>query len=302
MGRANNMPFFERFKRARFAQYLERNLKLQIGLTFLTALILAILITPIIRGIMFSSNDPLTIGEFERYLPPSFEHPLGTDLFGRDVLIIVLEGLKNSFLLGIETGIIATLIGTFVGVTSAYKGGIYDAILRTLADNMLVLPVWPILVILALYVRINDMLSFSLILAVFSWAWIARTIRAQVLYLKEMPYIDLAKVSGLGSLEIITKEIMPNLLPYIGVGLSNAIISAILMESGVRLIGLGPPTVMTLGLLIQYSISWGVLSLGMYNIILPPIFLVIILFASLNLINTGLEEQFNPKIKKITGE
>lgn len=295
------MPFFERFKRT-FAQYLKRNLKLQIGLTLLTALILAILITPIIRGIMFSSEDPLTIGKFERYLSPSFEHPLGTDLFGRDVLIIVLEGLKNSFLLGIETGIIATLLGTFVGVTSGYKGGIYDAILRTLADNMLVLPVWPILVILALYVRINDMLSFSLILAVFSWAWIARTIRAQVLYLKEMPYIDLAKVSGLGTPEIITKEIMPNLLPYIGVGLSNAIISAILMESGVRLIGLGPPTIMTLGLLIQYSINWGVLSLGMYNIILPPIFLIIILFASLNLINIGLEEQFNPKIKKITGE
>lgn len=301
MGRVSNMPFFERFKRA-FAQYLKHNLKLQIGLTLLTALILAILITPIIRGIKFGGEDPLTIGMFERYLPPSFEHPLGTDLFGRDVLIIVLEGLKNSFLLGIETGIIATLIGTFAGVTSGYKRGIYDAILRTLADNMLVLPVWPILVILALYVRINDMLSFSLILAVFSWAWIARTIRAQVLYLKEMPYIDLAKVSGLGSIEIITKEIMPNLLPYIGVGLSNAVISAILMESGVRLIGLGPPTVMTLGLLIQYSINWGVLSLGMYNIILPPIFLIIILFASLNLINIGLEEQFNPKIKKITGE
>jgi peptide/nickel transport system permease protein len=301
MDRASSMLFFKRFKRF-FAQYLKHNLKLQIGLTLLIALILMILITPIVRRILFSNEDPLTIGKFDRYLPPSFEHPLGTDLFGRDVFILVLEGLKNSLLLGVETGIIATLIGAFVGVLSGYKGGICDAILRTLADNMLVLPVWPILVILALYARINDMHSFSLILAVFSWAWIARTIRAQVLYLKEMPYVDLAKVSGLGTLEIITKEITPNLLPYIGVGLSNAVISAILMESGVRLIGLGPPTVMTLGLLIQYSMNWGVLSLGMYSIILPPISLVIILFASLNLINTGLEEQFNPKIKKITGE
>ncbi|MCD6469992.1 ABC transporter permease [Candidatus Bathyarchaeota archaeon] len=286
---------------ATIKKYLRYNYKLKIGFALIVTLVFLALIETPINYVRFGESDPLRTGAFGRYLPPSIKHPLGTDLVGRDMLSMILEGLKNSLILGVEVGTISMIIGTVVAIISGYKGGLYDTILRTLTDSILVLPSWLIFVILTLYMRLESIHSFSLILAIFNWPWVARTIRAQTLAIKKLPYIDLAKMSGLRDLEIIFREILPNLLPYVIVGFANALMGAILAESGVRMIGLGPSTLITLGLIIYWSMNWGVLSLKMYHIIVPPILLLVTIFASLNLLNIGLEEQFNPRIKKITG-
>ena len=137
--------------------------------------------------------------------------------------------------------------------------------------------------------------------SIFGWPFAARTIRAQVLSLRERGYVDLAQVSGLSKLEIVFQEIMPNLLPYIGVGLAASVIGAILAEFGLEVIGLGPGNIATLGLMINWAIGWGVMSSGRWFIIIAPSVALILIFLSLNLINLGMEQAFNPRLKGTTG-
>ncbi len=230
----------------------------------------------------------------------SLEHPLGTDRYGRDELALLLIGLKNSLLVGAITGGLATIIAVVVAVVGGYLGGKWDDLLNSVTNAVLVIPSLPILIVAAIYVKV-DIITMSLLLTVFAWPWAARTIRAQILSLRERPFIDLSKVSGLNNLEIMFTDIMPNLAPYIGVAFSYSVIGAILVESGLRVIGLGPGYLISLGYLINIIIEYGLLSLGVYNIIIPPILLLILIFVSFNLICMGLEENFNPRLKKITG-
>lgn len=277
------------------------NLKLKIGLAILILLVLITVIGPAIYSFILKDIDPTSAGSFRPYLPPSFEHPLGTDLYGRDWLALIIKGLGYSLIIGAMAGGLATLIAVTLALVAGYKGGICDTIVRSITDTWLVIPSWPILVVATVYIKIIDIYTMSLILAIFSWAWTARTIRAQILSLKEMPYVSLAKISGLSDLEIIYKEILPNLIPYVIVGFAYAVVGAILAETGLRLIGLGPTTLETLGFLIGFSMEWGALSLGMWHIVVPPILVLTLIFIALNLINMGLEEEFNPRLKKITG-
>jgi peptide/nickel transport system permease protein len=243
----------------------------------------------------------VVVGAFDLYLPPSWEHPLGTDRLGRDELALVLMGLRLSLAVGALAGLMATAIGIVVGFTAGYKGGVADSVLCSTTDMILVIPTLPILITLSAYIKVLTIPSMAFLLAVFSWAWSARAIRAQVLSLKERPYIELAKISGLGDFEIMFKEIMPNLLPYLGVGLANSTMGAILAETGMRLIGLGPARQVTLGLLVNWAMGWGVLAMGKWQLMFPAILCLILVFVSLNFINIGLEEVYNPRLKGITG-
>ena len=194
----------------------------------------------------------------------------------------------------------STVIALVLAFTAAYKGGVYDDMLRTATDTVLVIPTWPILVVLSAYVTL-DLCSMSLLLAAFSWPGATRMIRAQVLSLKERPYIELAKISGLRDFEIIFKEMLPNFLPYIAVGLAGAMVGSILAETGLRMIGLGPARIVSLGALVNWAMLWGVISTREYHILVAPILALILIFMSVNLINVGLDDVFNPRLKKITG-
>src|SRR5690606_22681943 len=133
------------------------------------------------------------------------------------------------------------------------------------------------------------------------WPFAAKTIRSQVLSLRSRPYVELAKVSKARDLEIIVKELLPNLLPYIGVGFANAALGAIFGLIGLEVIGLGPSGVIDLGHLIFNAINTGALTLGAWPMFVVPIALLTLLFAALNLINIGLEEVYNPRLRSVTG-
>jgi peptide/nickel transport system permease protein len=284
----------------RLLKFPEMNLKVKIGfIIFLPILALAIL-EPIINYVRLKGVDPTRPGKFERLLPPSFEHPLGTDMFGRDVIAFMLIGVKYTLMIGVISGTIVTVIAIILSFLAGYKGGFYDHIIRSATDFMLVLPSWPILAIIAAYSKYIDLLGMSLILAIFGWPGMARGLRSQVLSLRERPYVELARVSGLSDIEIIFKELIVNILPYIGVGWINAIIGAMLAETGLRFIGVGPTYLPTLGYIITEFITHGFLT-GRYYALLAPIAILCLIFLSLNIINAGLEEAFNPRLKKITG-
>ncbi|MEM2703422.1 MAG: ABC transporter permease, partial [Candidatus Bathyarchaeia archaeon] len=271
-----------------------------VGFSIIVLFVILSLMEPVINNYILKGQGVLKSGIFDKYLPPSFEHPLGTDHYGRDVLALLLASLKNSLLIGAISGGIATLIGIIISMTAGYIGGKVDDILSGVTNTMLVIPSLPILIAVAAYTRLN-LILMCIVLAIFSWPASARTIRAQILSLKERPYIELAKVTGFNSFEIMFKEILPNIAPFIGMGLTNAIIGAIFAETGIRLLGLGPGEIPSLGLMINWALAFGALSLGHYHILLSPAITLILLFTSLSLINIGLEEIFNPRLKKITG-
>lgn len=279
---------------------IKRNPKILTGVVIFVVLLLMGLLEPIIDYLRLGSHSPDEIGLADPYLHWSFKYPLGTDPYGRDLFGMMLVGIRYSLFIGIIAGAIGIVIAVTIGFISGYKGGLVDHILRSITDAFLVIPTWPIFVIIAVYTKAATLLDISLLLAIFSWPGSARTIRAQVLSMKESPYVQLAKVSGESDLEIVFFELMPNLLPYVFIGFSNMIMSAIFAETGLRLIGIGPPMLPTLGYLLNLCITSGFFTSRPVTMIILTLPLILI-FVSLNLINIGLDEEFNPRLKKITG-
>ena len=261
------------------------------------------LLHQLIIQLVIGDTEPLATGSFAIFLSPVWEHPLGTDRFGRDVLALVLVGLPNSLIVAGIAGVISTMIGIVVGFTAGYKGGRIDAALRTFTDMFLVIPTLPLIIILAAYVQQVTIAQLAIILAVFSWPFAARVIRAQVLSLRERPYIELSKMTNMSDREIIVGDILPNMLPYIGIGFATSALGAAFALVGLEVIGLGPggSDTMDLGLLINFAQQWGVLSLGKWAILAAPVTLLVLLFFGVVLINQGLEEFYNPRLRAAEG-
>ncbi len=275
--------------------------KFQIGLTIIVALIVLALIHPLVASIVGAGEDPLAIGAYDPWQIPNIDHWLGTDRYGRDLLVMTLTGLEASLEVAAVAGVLSTLIGVVVAFVAGYKGGAIDGILNTTTDMFLVIPSFPLLLTLSAYVQNVNLFIVSLMLAAFSWPFAARTIRAYVLSLRSRPYVDLARVTNLSDLEIIFQELIPNLLPYIGVGFASAALGAIFALVGLEVIGLGPSSTIDLGLMINWAITWGVLSLGAWPMFVAPIVVLSLLFIAVNLINIGLEETYNPRLRGTAG-
>jgi peptide/nickel transport system permease protein len=280
-----------------FARIWRSSGKFRLGAAILIILIAIALLNPLLVRLTIGATNPLQSGTFDIFLDPSRQNPLGTDRFGRDVLALVLIGLPNSLLVAAIAGGISTAIGVVVGFVAGYKGGPTDAFLRTVTDMFLVVPTLPLIIILAAYSRRVTILQLALILAVFSWPYAARVIRSQVLSLRERPYIELSRMTNMNDREIIFQDILPNMLPYIGIGFAGAALGAAFALVGLEVIGLGPSDTMDLGLLINFSQGWGVLSLGKWAILAAPVGLLILLFLSVALMNQGLEEIYNPRLQ-----
>jgi len=284
----------------RIKNVLINSIRLSIGLTILILLIGLAVFGHVYDRTMFGDLDPTSMGMFDRFLSPSNIHPLGTDLYGRDVFALLIRGIRYSFIVGVLAGGVATLIAILVALTAGWMGGKVDSILSYITNSLLVIPSLVIMLAIAAYMSLG-LYEMSLLIAFFGWAWPARLIRAQTLSIKTRPYIELAKITNESNLQIIFAEILPNLLPFIVTGFANSVASSILVETGLRLLGLGPALLPTIGYLIYDAQRMGAFAVGAYNLIFPPIIVLILIFMSMNLIIVGLDELFNPRLKKITG-
>jgi peptide/nickel transport system permease protein len=276
--------------------------KFRVGVTLIAIVVLAGLTQPLVNSLFFEGIDPLERGTFNIYLPISGEHLLGTDRLGRDNLALLILGIRYSLAVGVFAGLIATGIGIVVGFVAGYMGGIFDNVLRSFTDILLVIPTFPILVVLAVFVPRLDLPVMALLLAAFSWPSAARSIRAQVLSLRSRPYIDMARISMESDAEIIFRELVPNLLPYLGLGLASSIMSAMFAVVSLEVIGLAPGGIVSLGLMLSWALAWGVMAQAhLWHMILAPAGVLILLFVGLNLINIGMEEVYNPRLSAVTG-
>jgi peptide/nickel transport system permease protein len=283
------------------ARALTSNWKLTTGLVLLLTLVSLALLSPLISAAIGRGKDPVAIAAYQKWLVPSPQNWLGTDQFGRDVFAMTIEALRASLQVGAIAGVISTVVGVIMAFVAGYKGGAIDGVLSTVTDMVLVVPSFPLLIALSAYTKNVGIVEVGIMLAVFSWPFAARTIRSQVLSLRARPYVELAKVTKLRDIEIIVYELLPNMLPYIGVGFASSALGAIFALVGLEVIGLGPGETIDLGKIIYSAIGTGAMTLGAWPMFVAPIVLLTLLFAALNLINIGLEEIYNPRLRGVAG-
>jgi peptide/nickel transport system permease protein len=284
------------------ARTIRHSPRLATGLVILALMVLVAVLSPLIVSAIGNGTDPLELAAYDKWQVPSPAHLFGTDQFGRDVLAMVVSAMSVSLQIGAIAGVISTVVGVVVAFVAGYKGGWIDGILSTFTGILLVIPTFPLLIALSAYAKNVSLFQVGVMISIFSWPFAAKTIRSQVLSLRSRPYVDLARVSKAHDLEIIVTELLPNLLPFIGVGFASSALGAIFGLVGLEVIGLGPGGVIDLGQIIFNAINTGALTLGAWPMFVVPIVLLTLLFAALNMINIGLEEVYNPRLRGVAGE
>ena len=232
-------------------------------------------------------------------LPPTGGNPFGTDTQGRDLLAVAILGTPLTLRIGLIAGIVAISLGSVAAFISAYYRGVIDGAIRSVVDVGLAMPALLILIL----VRINVGRELStdemgIAIGLTSWVFPARTIRSQVLVMREQAYVELSRLSGTSGMGIIFKEMMPNLIPYITASLVASVAGAILASIGLEAIGLGNLSDPTLGMTIYWNIQFSSITLGMWWWWVPPLVAIVIVFVSLFLISSGLDEWSNPRLRK----
>jgi peptide/nickel transport system permease protein len=231
------------------------------------------------------------------FKPGDPAHPLGTDSTGRDMLALIIVATPRSLLVGLIAAGIGMLIGIFLGFSAGLLGGWLDTIVRILADALMTIPGLAVLVVIASYVRQFEIGSMALLMAIFAWPGPTRLIRAQVLSMRERGYIQMARLSGASTFDIMFKEIMPNLLPYLAASFTGAISGVIIAAAGLETLGLGPTRIPTLGMTINNALSNSAILRGMWWWWGFPIVMLIIIFVALFLMTIGLDEIANPRLR-----
>ncbi len=278
------------------------NWKLLMGIVLLAIIFLTAVIGPFITPLLYPGEDPTSIGSFPSLESPTATHPLGTDQMGRDAVVLIINGIQLSLIIGVVAGFISTLIGVVIGFVSGYIGKTTDTVLRVFIDMVLVIPVLPLLLLLSIYIQKWSVVLMGFLLGIFGWAFVARTIRAQVLSLRERSYVDLARLNNENTLEIIFQELLPSLMPYIFLSLAGATVGNMLVEAGLQLIGIGASLPPTLGSIMGHAYSAGAISMGLSGQILVPAGILVTMFLALNLMDLGLEERFNPRLRLFAEE
>ncbi len=248
-------------------------------------------------GSLFVPRGMADVGAGRVAKPPSIDHLLGTDQQGRDVLADIIYGTPASLEIGLIAGVIGVVVGTLLGMIAGYAGGVVDEVIRVFIDVLLTIPNLMILIIVASMVGSVSIESMALIIAALAWMWPARTVRAQVLTIRERMYVQVAKLNGAGPLKIVFQELLPNLLPYLAANLVGSVSGAILASVGLSTLGLGPMTSPSLGLTIYWAIHYGALLRQMWWWFMPPIVIIVFLFLGLFMLSQGLDQIANPRLQ-----
>ncbi len=227
--------------------------------------------------------------------------PLGTDNFGRDVLMELVAATRVSLQIGFVAGIIATLIGLILGLVSGYVGGFMDDVIMFITNLFTVIPSFVLLILISFSIGQDQRGAFTIatVIGFTSWVWTARAVRSQVISLRNRDHVNLSKLSGHSIFHIILTDILPYIASYVVMALILQISSGILAEAGLSILGLGPRTteVPTLGLMMNWAMIYQAHILGKWWAYFPVIMTIALIAFSMNLMNTGLDQVFNPTLR-----
>jgi peptide/nickel transport system permease protein len=275
-------------------RYLGRNPSLALGIVLLAALALFVMI----GNLLVDTEDarPLSAPALRA---PSADYPFGTDRQGRDLLAVMVAGTPLTLRIGFIAGFLGVGIGTVLAFVAAYYRGLLDTIIRGIADIGLTVPGLLVLIIIAVSIKgtltVNQM---AIVVASLAWLYPTRTIRAQVLSLRERPYVEVARLSGMSGPQIIFFELMPNLLPYLAATLVNAVSSAILASIGLEVLGLGPIDSPTLGMTLYWVNFNAAMINGWWWWWTAPTVIILTVFLGLFFLTVGLDEIANPRLRR----
>ncbi len=275
-------------------RYLRRNRSLTIGL-----LLMLLLIAFTVIGMMVidpSDAYPLKVRPRQ---PPSWQYPFGTDFFGRDLTAAMVVGTWQTIFIGVVAGGLGTIIGILLGFTAAYFGGWFDASVRSICQILIPIPAILIQIVIAGSLDPRDVTVITLAWIIVLLAWMGPTlvIRAQVLTMKERQFVSVAKLSGVGDMGVIFKEIFPNLLPFVAAALVGQVFQAVFASFYLAVLGLGPLREPLLGNIIWAAQSQGAFFNGWWWWPVIPSLMMVLILATLALINMGLDELSNPRVR-----
>jgi peptide/nickel transport system permease protein len=275
--------------------YLRRNPSLAIGLL----IILGLVLFTVIGFLTVNLKDayPLSVASKK---PPSLQYPFGTDFFGANLLAAMVLGMWQTALIGVLAGAMGTLIGGILGFLSAYFGGWLDTSIKFICQILTPIPALLIQIIIAGSIDKRDVTIYTMALVVVLLAWMGPTlvIRAQVLTMKERQFVSVAKLSGMGDLGIIFGEIMPNLLPFLVAAFVTQVFSAVFASFYLAVLGLGPLREPLLGNIIWLAQSQNAFFNGWWWWPLEPAAALVLILSSLALVNMGLDEVANPRVRR----
>jgi peptide/nickel transport system permease protein len=272
-----------------------RNRKLVFGLSMTCALLLFAIIGPFI-----AQHGPLAYGGDLGLRPTTHDgYWFGTTLQGQDVYAQFVNGLRLAFIVGAIGGGIAAGVAMVVGFTAGYRGGAVDEVLNMLTNVVLVIPTFALLLVIAAYLSVRGILTEAVFIGLTSWPWAARALRAQTFSLVSRDFVDMARLSGRSSWKIIFEEIAPNMSSYLFMMFILLFGTAILIAATLDFIGLGPSNTISLGQMMQLSVQNAALQLHLWWWFLPPGLAIMAIVGSLYVMNVGLDEVFNPRLREM---
>ncbi len=226
---------------------------------------------------------------------------LGTDNFGRDVLKELVSAAATSILIGLIAGAVATTIGLLLGLLSGYLGGFVDDIIMFITNIFTVIPGFVLLILISYSIGQDKRGApvVALVIGLTSWTWTARSVRSQVISLRNRDHVNLSRLSGHGLVRILATDILPYIASYVVMAFILQVSSGILAEAQLSLLGLGPKTteVPTLGLMMNWAMLYSAHLNGSWWAYFPVILMITLISFSLNLMNTGLDQVFNPTLR-----
>ncbi|HNT76139.1 MAG TPA: ABC transporter permease [Anaerolineae bacterium] len=247
---------------------------------------------------IFSPYDPTLWNVVPRDTKPSAEHWLGTDSNGQDIFWQATFAVRNSLIISLIAALISRLVAILVGMVAGYKGGIVDRVLMFIGDSLLVIPIFLIMVMIAMMVRqFMNLVVLGLMLSSLGWAWDARLIRSLVLSLREREFTKTAILSGAGTVKLVLNEYMPFAMPLIFSTLINNIAWAVGLEMTLAILGLVNLNIPTLGTMLNWALFYQSILLGRWWWILTPVALSLFLFIALYWLSVSISEYLDPRTR-----
>ena len=263
------------------------------GLGLLTFFVLVALLAPLLADAEGLEVTKATGGVLE---PPSSEYWLGTDENGRSILTLLIWGSRISLFVGLLATLMAMVIGTLIGLMSGFFEGWPARVLYRVTEWFLVIPFIPLAIVLATVLG-RSLLNIVIVIGITGWASTAMLIRSQTLSIRERPYVERARVLGAGRWHQMSRHVLPNVMPMVFANTTLTVALAILAETTLSFLGLGDPTRVSWGTMLDAAFSVGAMTTGAWWYIIPPGVCVVLVVLAFTLVGQALEEVFNPRLR-----
>jgi len=244
--------------------------------------------------------EPPSMNEGPRLMGPfnSLEFPLGTDGLGQDMLAMIVHSTPTMLLMVLSGAVFATFVATIVGTVAGYKGGVVDDVLTTFSDVMLTIPGLPLIIVLAATIEPSNPIVIGILLTINAWAGLARSLRSEVLSLRNESYVEASRLMGMPTWKIILKDVLPTVMPYILINFMNAGRIVIFNSVGLYFLGLLPYTSLNWGVMLNMAVGNNALMTleALHWVVIPTIVIVMLSYGMI-LLSQGMDKLFNPRVR-----